>query len=75
MLNNVKLMSGYAQTVADMNNDYQQDLILVTDTNNKNVPHFEIFTIGQNNYYSLLEKYAPPEEAVVFGQSLFADFG
>lgn len=66
------LFPGYAQTVADMNGDFKQDLILVTNRLNK--PHFEIWTVESDNKYTMLNEYDPPK-ADIYGQSLFADFG
>lgn len=73
----LKLFEGFAQTVADMNGDFKQDLILVTHNNNQvdNLrPHFQVWTIYGDAKYYLINRYDPPVEAVVFGQSLFADF-
>ncbi len=68
----IKLFPGYAQTVADMNGDFKQDLILVTNRSNK--LHFELWTVESDNKFTLQNEYDPPE-AYNYGLSLFADFG
>ena len=70
-----KLLPGYAHTVADMDNDFKQDLILVTKSPTSDKPHFEIWTIMTDRSYNKVSEYDPPSEANVYGQSLFADFG
>lgn len=73
---NLNLFPGYAQTVADMNNDFKQDLILVTKDNLKpDTPYFEIWTVESDFVFTKLSEYYPPESAKIYGQSLFADFG
>jgi hypothetical protein len=69
------LFPGYAQTVADMNNDFKQDLILVTKDDKSNTLKFEIWTVESDFVFTKLSEYYPPESVKIYGQSLFADFG
>ena len=73
----IKLYPGYAHSIADLDNDFKQDLILTSKGDDK-IPVFKVLSTSSENKYYLLEQYSAPGTAdsiKIYGQSLFADFG
>jgi hypothetical protein len=71
------LFTGYAQSIADVNDDYMPDLLLTTKDEHDNVLFQVLSMDSQTNQYMYLEKYSPPLAGTIklYGQSQFADFG
>jgi hypothetical protein len=69
-----KFNIGYAHSITDINDDFQSDLILTTNEDNKIV--FKVLSLDVfGKQYALNESYNAPENCAIYGQSLFADFG
>lgn len=74
LYNDVQLYSGYAHSIADMNNDYKPDLILTTKSSNNEILFNILANNPDNNQYENISLYTVPNPSYIYGQSLFADF-
>jgi hypothetical protein len=71
------LLIGYAQSVADVTDDFSADLLLTTKGTNGEVVFQTLIMDSPSNQYKFHEKYEPPsfDKVKFYGQSQFADFG
>jgi hypothetical protein len=49
------------------------DLVLIS--NSSKLPLFEVWMLNKNGIHEYSYDYSAPDDAVYFGQSIFADFG
>lgn len=73
-----ELYTGYAHSIADINNDFVPDLIITTkSSDDSNKIQFQALIINPfSNQYETNDSYSysVPDSSYLYGQSLFADF-
>jgi hypothetical protein len=67
------LKKGYAHSLSDLDNDFIPDLVYTVNLN-KDKTAYEQWSIRNKAQYEFDNSYDAPD-ALVYGQSLFADFG
>jgi hypothetical protein len=69
--------TGFAHSIVDINNDFNQDLVLTTRMAGEDRLMFQAYTIdqGTNVYTKFVEYEGPKVSGAIYGQSIFADFG
>jgi hypothetical protein len=69
------LYNGFAHSIADVDNNLMQDLVLTVKSANDETPIYEVWSLHSSNDYSMIDSYNAPPGLAFYGQSLFADFG
>lgn len=69
-----QLKVGYSHAIADMNHDHVSDLIVTAKTANGGIKYQILEIDSTTNQYNLTQEYSTPNDAYLYGQSLFADF-